>query len=158
MNLILKRVLPAPRAAVYRALSDPVELARWWGPEGFTTPSVEFDPRVGGDYRIAMQPPDGERFRLSGKFLEVDPPNRLVYTFRWDPADPDDRQTVARLSLRELGDGTEVRLIQGEFATEERLALHREGWSESFDRLDRVLLLHALAGSLTPPARSWRGH
>ena len=72
--LRLKRILPGARAIVYRALSDPEELAKWWGPRGFTTPSVEFDPRVGGGYRIAMQPPDGDLFYLSGEFREVDPP------------------------------------------------------------------------------------
>ena len=46
--LRLKRIVPAPPAAVYRALTNPRELAKWWGPRGFTTPSVESDPRVGG--------------------------------------------------------------------------------------------------------------
>jgi uncharacterized protein YndB with AHSA1/START domain len=76
--LCLKRVLPAARAAVYGALSDPRQLAKWWGPRGFTAPSVEFDPRVGGSYRIAMQPPDGDLFYLSGEFREVDPSVRLA--------------------------------------------------------------------------------
>jgi uncharacterized protein YndB with AHSA1/START domain len=52
LELRLKRILPAPMAAVYRALSDPGELAKWWGPRGFTAPSVEFDPQVGGSYQI----------------------------------------------------------------------------------------------------------
>src|SRR5919201_1581698 len=117
LALRLKRILPAPRAAVYRTLSDPEELAKWWGPRGFTAPSVEFDPRVGRSYRIAMQPPDGDRFYLSGEFREVDPPARLAYTFRWDPPDPDDQQTVVTLSLEDRGERTEVLLTQGEFAT-----------------------------------------
>jgi uncharacterized protein YndB with AHSA1/START domain len=137
--LRLKRILPGPRAAVYRALSDPGELARWWGPRGFTAPSVEFDPRVGGSYRIAMQPPGGDLFYLSGEFREVDPPARLAYTFRWDPPDPDDRQTVVRLSLQDQGERTEVLLTQGEFATDQRRALHEEGWTDSFGRLDQLL-------------------
>lgn len=137
--LRLKRIVPAPPAAVYRALTNPRELAKWWGPRGFTTPSVESDPRAGGSYRIAMQPPDGDLFYLSGEFREVDPPVRLAYTFRWDPPDPDDRQTVARLSLRDRGDRTEVLLTQGEFATEERLALHEHGWTDSFGRLEQML-------------------
>jgi uncharacterized protein YndB with AHSA1/START domain len=137
--LRLKRILPAPRADVYRTMSDPAELAKWWGPRGFTAPSVEFDPRVGGSYRIAMQPPDGDPFYLSGEFREVDPPARLAYTFRWDPPDPDDRQTVVTLSLQDRGKRTAVLLTQGEFATEERLALHVEGWTDSFRRLDQVL-------------------
>jgi uncharacterized protein YndB with AHSA1/START domain len=137
--LHLKRVLPAPRAVVYRALTDPEELAKWWGPRGFTAPSVEFDPHVGGSYRIAMQPPDGDLFYLSGKFLEVDPPARLAYTFRWDPPDPDDRETVVTLSLEDRGEETEVLFTQGEFATEERRALHEGGWTDGFGRLERVL-------------------
>jgi uncharacterized protein YndB with AHSA1/START domain len=137
--LRLKRILPAPRAVVYTALSDPGELARCWGPRGFTAPSVQFDLRVGGSYRIAMQPPDGDLFHLSGRVREVDPPARLAYTFRWEPPDPDDRETVVMLSLGDRDDRTEIRLTQGEFATTERLALHEEGWIESFERLEQVL-------------------
>jgi uncharacterized protein YndB with AHSA1/START domain len=137
--LRLERTMPAPRAVVYRALTDPEELAKWWGPRGFTAPSVEFDPRVGGSYRIAMQPPDGDLFHLSGEFREVDPPARLAYTFRWDPPDPDDRETLATLSLRDRGERTELLLTQGEFATEERRALHEGGWTDAFERLVGVL-------------------
>jgi uncharacterized protein YndB with AHSA1/START domain len=137
--LRLKRILPAPRAAVFRALTDPGELARWWGPRGFTAPSVEFDPRVGGGYRIAMQPPDGDLFHLSGEVREIDPLARLAYTFRWDPPAPDDRQTVVTLSLEARGERTEIRLTQGAFATEERRALHEAGWTDSFRRLEHVL-------------------
>jgi uncharacterized protein YndB with AHSA1/START domain len=137
--LRLKRRLSAPRAAVFRALSNPGELAKWWGPRGFTAPSVEFDPRVGGSYRIAMQPADGDLFHLLGEFQEVDPPARLAYTFRWEPPDPDDRQTTVTLSLRDLGERTELLLTQGEFATEERRALHEAGWSDSLGRLAEVV-------------------
>jgi uncharacterized protein YndB with AHSA1/START domain len=144
--LRLKRILPAPRATVFRALGDPGELAKWWGPRGFTAPSVEFDPRVGGSYRIAMQPPDGDLFYLTGEFREVDPPARLAYTFRWDPADSNDRQTVVTLSLQDRSERTEVLLTQGEFATEERRALHEGGWSDSFGRLEQVLGEERLAG------------
>lgn len=138
--LRLKRVLPVPRATVYRALSDPGELAKWWGPRGFTVPGVDFDPRAGGNYRISMQPPDGDIFHLAGEFLEVEPPARLTYTFRWDPPDPDDRQTVTKLTLQERDGHTELLLIQGVFATDERLALHRQGWTETLDRLEELLL------------------
>jgi uncharacterized protein YndB with AHSA1/START domain len=137
--LRLQRTLPANRVAVYSALSDPRELAKWWGPSGFTAPSVDFDPRVGGSYRIAMQPPDGDLFHVSGEFREVDPPARLAYTFRWEPPDPDDRETVAELSLQDRGARTAVLLTQGEFATAERLGLHEDGWSDSFGRLEQLL-------------------
>ena len=139
LTLRLQRTLGAPRAVVYRALTDPEELGKWWGPRGFTAPSVDFDPQVGGRYRIAMQPPDGDPFHLDGEFREVEPPARLVYTFRWDPPDPDDRETLVTLALDDRGEETAVRLTQGEFATEERYALHEAGWTESFARLEELL-------------------
>jgi uncharacterized protein YndB with AHSA1/START domain len=150
LTLRLKRVLPCPRAVVYAALTDQAQLAKWWGPRGFTAPRVEFDPRVSGSYRIAMQPPDGDLFQLSGEFRKVDPPVCLVYTFRWHPPDPDDRETAVTLSLHEHREGTELLLIQGEFATEPRLALHEEGWSESLDRLTQLLVEPEEARSRRP--------
>ncbi len=139
LMLRMTRALPAPRTQVYRALTDPEELAKWWGPRGFTVPSVEFDPRVGAGFRLAMQPPDGDLFHLSGEFREVDPPARLAYTFRWEPPDPNDRETEVTLTLEERGSETEVQLTQGEFATEERRALHEGGWTDSFDQLAELL-------------------
>ena len=137
--LRITRVLPAPRTDTYRAMTNPGELTKWWGPRGFTIPSIDFDPRVGGTYRIAMQPPDGDLFHLSGEFWEVDPPARLAFTFRWEPPDPDDRETVATLSLEEQGSETEVLLVQGNFQTEERREIHEGGWTDSFDRLVELL-------------------
>jgi uncharacterized protein YndB with AHSA1/START domain len=105
----------------------------------FTTPELELDLRVGGRYRFTMQPPEGARFHVSGEFLEIDPPSRLAYTFRWDEPTPDDRETVVTLTLDAVGEGTELRVRQDEFATEERLALHRGGWTDSLDKLSALL-------------------
>ncbi len=136
LTLHLERVVPAPPARVFAAFVTRDELAEWWGPKGFTSPSIDLDPRVGGAYRIAMQPPEGDVFHLSGEFLEVDPPDRLSYTFRWEEPTPDDRETVVTLTLRDVEDGsTNVSLDQGDFATEERLALHTQGWTDSLERL-----------------------
>jgi uncharacterized protein YndB with AHSA1/START domain len=93
LTLEIKRVLPAPPSIAFGAFIAADELAKWWGPEGFTTPSLEFDPRVGDSYRIEMQPPEGEPFYLIGEFRQVDPPKRLAYTFVWEDPDPDDVET-----------------------------------------------------------------
>jgi uncharacterized protein YndB with AHSA1/START domain len=127
--------LEAPRERVFGMLTTPRELATWWGPRGFTTPELALDLRVGGAYRFTMQPPGGEPFHVSGEFREIDPPHRLVYTFRWDEPTEDDRETLVTLELRSLDAATELSLSQGPFATEERLALHRNGWTESLERL-----------------------
>jgi uncharacterized protein YndB with AHSA1/START domain len=139
LNLEMNRVIPAPRSLVFKALTEPDELAKWWGPSGFTSPSVKVDLRVGGSYRIAMQPPDGDLFYLSGEFRVVDPPARLAYTFRWEDPDPDDQETVVTLSLRDLGESTELDFAQGLFATEARRALHDEGWTDGLDRLQELM-------------------
>ena len=141
--LELERVLPAARERVFAAFTDPHELGAWWGPEGFTTPNMEFQPRVGETYRIEMQPPEGDPFHLTDEFREVDPPARLAYTFVYDDPDPDDVETVVTLSFRDLGGSTEVAFTQGLFKTEERRALHHDGWTDSFDRLERHISAQA---------------
>ena len=133
------RILPAPASRVFEAFSAAGRLATWWGPADFTIPSLEFDPRVGAAYRIEMQPPEGDAFYLAGVFREVDPPRRLAFTFVWEEPDPDDVENLVELSFRDLGESTEVGLTQGPFKTEARWELHRDGWTESFDKLEGVL-------------------
>ena len=86
-----------------------------------------------------MQPPEGEAFQLIGEFREVDPPARLVFTFIWEEPDPDDVETLAALEFRDLGELNRGRPDQGPFKTEGRWDLHREGWGDSFDKLERLL-------------------
>jgi uncharacterized protein YndB with AHSA1/START domain len=139
LMLAINRVLKGVHSVVFAAFSDPSELAKWWGPEGFTTLSLGFQPRVGESYWIEMQPPEGDPFHLIGEFREVDPPARLAYTFVWEDPDPDDVETLVTLSFRNLGESTEVALTQGPFKTEARRGLHRDGWTDSFDKLERLI-------------------
>ena len=143
LTLEMKRVLPAATSVVFGAFIDASELAKWWGPAGFTIPSLDFNARVGESYRIEMQPPEGDHFYLIGEFREVDPPVRLAYTFVWEEPDADDVETQVDLSFRDLGDSTEVGLTQGPFKTEARRALHRDGWTDSFDKLERLVSTRA---------------
>jgi uncharacterized protein YndB with AHSA1/START domain len=83
-TLITTRVFDAPREAVYKAWTDPKQLARWFPPEGFTSPRCEVDPRPGGVFRVDMKAPDGPPFDGSvfpgpGTFVEVVPNERLVF-------------------------------------------------------------------------------
>ena len=133
---------------------EPDLFAQWFGPKGFSATSVDFDVRVGGRYRITMQPPDAEAFVVFGEFREIDSGARLVYTFRYQPSDPDDRDTVVALSYADLGEATALTVEQGTFATEGRRALHEQGWTESLDRLEE--LLRAATGLRRPTGRSER--
>jgi uncharacterized protein YndB with AHSA1/START domain len=137
--LELSWTLAAPPERVFGALTDPAALAEWWGPSGFTTPEIDLHLFVGGHYRLGMQPPEGELFHLAGEFIEISPPSRLSYTFQWEEPDPDDRETVVRLSLDAVGEATRLSLSQGEFTTAARLDLHRSGWAESVMKLRRLI-------------------
>lgn len=142
LTLELNRIFSAPPERIFAMLTEPAGLSRWWGPRGFELPGADVDLRVNGRYRFTMKPPDGGPFHLSGTFLAVDPPGRLVYTFNWEEPTPDDRETVVTLTLNAHDGGTRVSLSQGLFATGERLALHRDGWTDSFEKLHGVLQAH----------------
>jgi uncharacterized protein YndB with AHSA1/START domain len=86
-----------------------------------------------------MQPPEDDPFYLTGVFREVDPPARLAYTFVWEEPDPDDVETLVELSFRDLGESTEVDLAQGPFKTQARCELHRDGWTDSFDKVEQFI-------------------
>lgn len=131
----MTRVLPACRDRVFDSFADAALLAKWWGPKGFRISRIDFAPRVGGTYRIEMQPPEGDAFHLTGIFREVEVPSRLTFSFQWEPPDPDDQDTAAQLSFHVTGDSTEVHLSQGPFKTESRRDLHCDGWGQSFDKL-----------------------
>lgn len=77
-ELILTRILGAPRSLVFKAWTDPKHLARWWGPRGFTNPVSELDVRPGGRMRIDMRGPDGTSYPMKDIFHEIVEPQRLV--------------------------------------------------------------------------------
>ena len=79
-ELVLKRVFNAPRERVWKAWTDPRQLAQWWGPAGFTNPVCEADVRPGGAIRIDMRGPDGAVYPMTGVYREVVAPERLVFT------------------------------------------------------------------------------
>lgn len=138
LSLELTRAFAAPCARVVEFFTDAALLAEWWGPQGFSIPSIEFTPGVGARYRIEMQPPEGQAFALTGTFRRVDR-SHLAFSFEWEPADPDDQETLTQLSFAAIDDSTEVHLEQGPFKNEARRALHRDGWTDSFDRLAEVV-------------------
>ena len=78
-SIIGMREFDAPRDLVFAAWTDPKHLARWWGPNGFTTTTTSFDLRPGGIWRFVMHGPDGRDYQNRITFDEVVPPERSVY-------------------------------------------------------------------------------
>jgi len=89
-ELMLTRLINAPREKVYRAWTDPELLKQWFAPLPYTTPVAELDVRPGGANLIVMRGPDGKDMPNRGVYLEVVPNERLVftdaYTRAWEPS------------------------------------------------------------------------
>ena len=137
LTLHLEKVLAARPETVFAACVEPDTLAEWWGPEGFTAPASTSTFAKAGGIASPCSLRIGEAFHLRGEYREVVPPRRLVYTFEWEPPDPDDQETVVSLPFLDDREGTKVVLDQGPFATEARRALHEAGWTDSLERLER---------------------
>src|SRR6266581_3309178 len=85
-TLVVTRLLDAPCDLVFRMWTDPEHIARWWGPQGFTTTSLDMDLRPGGAYRSCMRSPEGRLLCRRGVYREIAPPERLAFTFAWGDA------------------------------------------------------------------------
>jgi len=139
LRLHLEKDLAAPPERVFAAFIEADQLRQWWGPAGFTVPRLQFDAEEGETYRITMQPPDGDAFHLGGTFRVIEAPRRLVFTFAWEEPDPDDQETLVTVTLEPASAGTHLVLDQERFKTGPRRELHRDGWTETLERLEGFL-------------------
>jgi uncharacterized protein YndB with AHSA1/START domain len=137
--LRLSRRLPAPRELVFRALTEPAELARWWGPAGFTVPECTLDARPGGAWRTVMRSPEGRDHIVSGVYREIRPPTRLVLTWAWETEGTRGHETLVTIELHEQGEATLLELHHELFESESSRDQHRHGWSSCFDCLEQAL-------------------
>jgi uncharacterized protein YndB with AHSA1/START domain len=147
-DVLIVRVLDAPRELVWKAWTDPEHFMSWWGPKDYTCPFCEIDLRVGGKYLNCMRSPNGREYWSTGVYREIIPMERLVFTdcfadeqgnvvhashYGLSPDFPlemlvtvtlEDQDSKTKMTLEHIGlpAGSE-----GEGA--------EQGWSESFDKL-----------------------
>lgn len=131
-ELATSRVLAAPRERVFQAISDPARLARWWGPNGFTSTFHEFDLRPGGRWRLDMHAPDGARYPNESVFVEVAPPERLVIRHLSGP------HFELTITLTESGGATTVGWRQRFDTAEECRRVARFAVQANEENLDRL--------------------
>lgn len=147
-EITLTRVFDAPCELVFKAWTDPEQLAQWWGPHGFTNPVCEVDLRPGGTWRIDMRGLDGTIYPNKGRYLEIVVPARIVYTdvvdddvTAWGDTPPP--STVQTVTFENAGGGTKVTVVVRLDSIEARDAMVEmgalAGWNESMERLEALL-------------------
>lgn len=144
-ELTIKRTFDAPRELVFNAWTDPKLVSQWWGPQMFTTPTCEIEPRQGGKLYIVMHGPKGSDFDLDlpmkGIFTEFDPPKRLVFTNEALHDDKGEPQlaTICTVTFTEVAGKTEmtlhITLVKTTPASEAAWAGAEMGWNQSLDKL-----------------------
>src|SRR5262249_37058082 len=137
LEIELTRVFNAPRRVVFEAHSKPEHIRRWWGPRGTTMPVCEMDFRPGGAWRYVLRKPSGQEYGFGGKYLEIVPPERLVWTFGFDgmPGEPG----VEILTLEEQDGKTILRTLSKFDTVQQRDGViasgMEKGAAETWDRL-----------------------
>ncbi len=133
-EILITRIFDAPREEVFRAWTDPDEVAAWFGPEQFDTKRVQIDLRVGGRYELVMVQRDGgAEFPVGYEIVEIVEPRLLV--LRSDPM-PEvgmHEPTIVRVELHDHGDKTRMTLSDGPYPAGRRHA--EAGWIAAFDKL-----------------------
>ena len=135
-DIVTLRFLRAPRERVFAAWTDPEQLARWWGPEGFSNTFEAFEPRPGGQWRFTMHGPDGTGFPNHSVFREITAPERIVFDHLSGP------EFQVTVSFREEQGGTQLAFRMRFGSVEECEAIKRYalvGNEQVFDRLAALL-------------------
>jgi uncharacterized protein YndB with AHSA1/START domain len=134
-----ERIFNASRDRVWRAFTDPREVAQWWG-RGNQLVIEKLEVERGGHWRFVEHAPEGVT-GFEGRFREVTPKERIVQTFEWDGMPG--HVIVETLTLEDLGDRTRVVTTSLFHTTEERDGMLQagmaEGLNESYAALDRLL-------------------
>jgi uncharacterized protein YndB with AHSA1/START domain len=143
-ELVITRLLDAPRAMVFRAWTESKQAMQWWGPEGFTVVAVEMDLRPGGAWRKCMRSPEGRDYWRRGIYREVVAPERLVFTYvSDDPLGEPGHETLVTVTFAERGDRTMMILRHSGFESVPARDSHRGGWTSCVERFARYITLKA---------------
>ena len=143
-ELVLTRLINAPRAKVYRAWTDPALLKQWFAPKPYTTPIVEIDVRPGGSAYFVMRGPDGKDLPNRGVYLEVVPNEKLVstdaYVKAWEPSEKPFMTLI--LTFEDEGGKTRYTARVRHWSVADREAHEKmgfhEGWGLCTDQLEAL--------------------
>jgi uncharacterized protein YndB with AHSA1/START domain len=149
-ELVITRILDAPRELVWKAWTEPELMMQWWAPKNFTAPSIKLDLRVGGEYLSCMRSPEGKDYWSKGTYKEIVPGQRLVLTnsfadekgnivpatyYGMSPEFP--LESIVTVTLDENGGRTKLTLRYDDVSSipQSDLSDMQQGWNEMLDKL-----------------------
>ena len=150
-EIVISRVISAPRELVFEAFTEVRHLSQWWGPEGFTTTTRAFEFRVGGEWDFVMHGPDGTDYQEWISYTEITPPERITLLHGEHRGDPNAFESVLTFALEGAATRIEMRTV---FPTEELRdeAVEKyhaiEGGQQTLDNLDAYVTAIVQTGSI----------
>jgi uncharacterized protein YndB with AHSA1/START domain len=136
-SLVISRTYPASVDRVFKAWTDANQLGQWFAPTDDYTTNASVDLRVGHPYRIAITHKGGNVHTILGTYRLIEPPRKLVYTWRWEGGPASD--TLVTVDFTPEGNSTKVTITHEQFTTTEDRDKHNEGWNGCLSRLQRTL-------------------
>jgi uncharacterized protein YndB with AHSA1/START domain len=153
LDLRLVRLYDAPADAVFKAWVDPRAREQWYADRPDDEVHAETDLRVGGAWSVDFGRP-GQRYREHGVFLELDPPNRAVYSQTFTYPDGRTFDTTITIELVDRDGKTELTLVEGSYPDVETRRGHESGWPGFLDRVADVLAKATDRSTTTKPSAS----
>ncbi len=139
--LVISRTFPAPREVVFKAWSSAEHMKRWFSPKGYSVPEAEIDFRPGGVCAICMRSPEGQDFWSRGVYIEISPPDRLVFTTGVAVGDSQKFTAHTTVTFEIDGAGTRMTVHQIYDIHDEAFLFAvegaPEGWRTTLDKLER---------------------
>ncbi len=136
-TLILERTFNAPRERVFRAWTEAYALERWFQPNGMRIKVTALDLRIGGRYRFEMAISETETHAIVGEYLEINRPEKLVFT--WRSPGTNDEQTLVTVIFSEHDGNTLMTFTQAGFTSQPMFDAHQVGWLSVLDRILQVI-------------------
>jgi len=139
LTLVVRRTIRATAEQLFEAWTQPDHLKNWWGPGNVKCVDAAVDLRVGGAYRIGNQFPDGKVLWIAGEFELVDPPHKIVYTWRVETESQEFERVTVQFEPRD--GATEVIVVHERIPDTARRDSHEGGWQGCLDGLAEYLVM-----------------
>ena len=131
--VVIRRTVAATVQRAFDAWTDPASIAEWGAPGTTVITHAEVDLRVGGRFEQHMRAANGAERRVSGSYITIDAPHKLVYTWRWE-VPPEENESQVTVEFLAVGDNTEVVITHALLTDDTSRQNHGNGWNGCLDK------------------------